>query len=292
MDMIEEKLKKLRASEACYRRLFETAKDGILIMEFESGRIVDVNPSLIKMIGDSKGNLLGRQIWELGPFESIQSVKEEIKNLKENDYIRYENMAIKGMDGKTTDVEFVSSVYAVDGVKLVQCIIRDITERTRREKIDTEKTNELEIFSKAAVGRELKMIDLEKEIKKREILENQLRESEELYKALIKASPDSVTVTNLEGHIIDVSDRTLKLHGYGDVRELKGKDSMDLIAPEDHERVKSNFETIFRDGLVKDVECKMLRKDGTNFQGLLNAAVVKDASGKPKAFIATVREKT
>ena len=59
-------LEALRASELRYRRLFESAKDGILILDADSGQIVDVNPFLIEMLGYSKEDLMGKELWEIG----------------------------------------------------------------------------------------------------------------------------------------------------------------------------------------------------------------------------------
>ena len=123
----------LKDSEIRYRRLFETAKDGILILNAETGRIVDVNPFLIKLLGYSHEVFLGGTIWELGFFKDIAASKENFLELQEKEYIRYEDLPLETANGQRINVEFVSNVYQVNHHKVIQCNIRDITERKRAE---------------------------------------------------------------------------------------------------------------------------------------------------------------
>jgi len=118
----------------------------------------------------------------------------------------------------------------------------------------------------------------------------ELRDSAERYKTLIKTSPDAVTVTDLEGRITDVSERTLQIHGYANERDLLGKSAFELIAPEDHEKAAANLKKTLEEGTVRGLEYSLLRKDGSRFAGELNASLIKDNAGLPKAFIATTRD--
>jgi two-component system, cell cycle sensor histidine kinase and response regulator CckA len=123
----------LKDSEKRYRRLFESAKDGILILDAETGKVVDVNPFLMKLLGYSYDALYGQYIWELGVFKDIAASKEAFKTLQENEYIRYDDLPLETSSGKPIYVEFVSNVYLVDHIRVIQCNIRDITERKRSE---------------------------------------------------------------------------------------------------------------------------------------------------------------
>jgi PAS domain S-box-containing protein len=123
----------LAASEMRYRRLFETAKDGILILDGKSGRIVDVNPFLIKLTGYSREDFLRKHVWEIGPFKDEAFSKVSFKELQDKEYIRYEHLPLATRDGQKVDVEFVSNVYRVNGDNVIQCNIRDITARKRAE---------------------------------------------------------------------------------------------------------------------------------------------------------------
>jgi len=132
-DITERKLaeEKIKASETRYRRLFESAKDGILILDAESGLIIDVNPFLITLLGYSKDQFLEKEIWELGFFKNIVANKDNFLELQQNEYIRYDDLPLETADGRKIDVEFVSNVYTVDTHKVIQCNIRDITDRKK-----------------------------------------------------------------------------------------------------------------------------------------------------------------
>lgn len=124
----------LRESELRYRRLFETAQDGILILDAKTGMIEDVNPYLIKMLGYSREEFIKKKLWEVGAFRDIEASQEAFEALQENEYIRYEDLPLKAKDGRLKQVEFVSNVYLIDNEKVIQCNIRDITDRKRAEK--------------------------------------------------------------------------------------------------------------------------------------------------------------
>jgi two-component system CheB/CheR fusion protein len=112
-----------------YRRLFESAKDGILIVDAESGKIIDVNPFLIEMLGYSYEQFVEKAIWEIGSLKDIVANKEKFLQLQHKKFVRYEDLPLETADGKNINVEFVSTLYLVNDSKLVQCIIRDISDR-------------------------------------------------------------------------------------------------------------------------------------------------------------------
>ncbi|TAK60716.1 MAG: PAS domain S-box protein, partial [Bacteroidetes bacterium] len=120
-------------SEARYRRLFEAARDGILILNADTGRIEDVNPFLAEMLGFSHEDLLGKDIIDLGFLKDVIANKEKFLELQQKEYVRYENLPLESVDGRKFDVEFVSNVYLVNNKKVIQCNIRDITDRKRAE---------------------------------------------------------------------------------------------------------------------------------------------------------------
>ena len=123
----------LQGSELRYRRLFESAKDGILILDADSGQIVDVNPYLIEMLGFSKEELVGKELWEIGPFKDIVASKLAFAELQQRGYIRYENLPLETREGLVRQVEFVSNSYLAGESRVIQCNIRDITERKLAE---------------------------------------------------------------------------------------------------------------------------------------------------------------
>jgi PAS domain S-box-containing protein len=134
----------LRASETRYRRLFETAKDGILILDADTGSITDVNPFLLDLLGYSHAELLGKRLWEIGTFRDIAASRDAFRKLQEKKYIRYEDLPLETKGRRRRHVEFVSNVYRVNGSKVIQCNIRDITERRRAEEALANASKELE----------------------------------------------------------------------------------------------------------------------------------------------------
>ena len=176
--------KKLIDSETRYRRLFESAQDGILILNEETGQIDDVNPFLCNMLGYSKEELLDKKLWEIGPFADIPASKDAFNELKIKNYIRYEDLPLKIRNGDTVDVEFVSNVYRIDGIKVIQCNIRDITDRKTLE-------NEKEKFNKVILA------------------------SETRFRRLFETARDGILILNEEtGQIDDINPFFCSMLGY------------------------------------------------------------------------------
>ena len=123
----------LLASEVRYRRLFETAKDGIIILDADTGRITDANPFLQDMLGYALPELIGKALWEIGPVKDIAASQDAMRQLQNKEYVRYENLPLETKGGQHIEVEFVSNVYLVDGLRVIQCNVRDITARRRAE---------------------------------------------------------------------------------------------------------------------------------------------------------------
>ena len=123
----------LRASEVRYHRLFETAMDGILVLDAETGMVLDVNPFLTEMLGFSHEQFLEKNIWELGFFGNIAASQARFAELRHQEYVRYEDLPLETAAGRPIRVEFVSNIYQVNYHKVIQCNIRDITERRRAE---------------------------------------------------------------------------------------------------------------------------------------------------------------
>ena len=133
----------LEESEARYRRLFETAKDGILILDGDTGRITDANPFLQDLLGYSKAELVGKALWEIGSVKDIPASQEAMRQLQNQEYIRYEDIPLETKAGERKHVEFVSNVYLVNGWRVIQCNIRDITARKRAETLAQTANDEL-----------------------------------------------------------------------------------------------------------------------------------------------------
>jgi len=194
----------LYASELRYRRLFESTRDGILIVDFDTGKILDVNQYLIDMLGYSHEELLEKCLWEVSPFQDTVLNKNAFAELLLKGYIRYEDLPLETSDGRSIDVEVVSNSHLVCGVTFIQCNIRDITDRKRTEEA--------------------------------------LKESDKQYHTLFEESIDGVYSVQNDGIITDANPSFCELLGYaGD--ELIGKDISDLYSdPADRPRFQKEIE--------------------------------------------------
>jgi PAS domain S-box-containing protein len=130
----------LRTSETRYRRLFETAQDGIFIINASTGQIDDVNPYLVHLLGYTHAEMLGKKLWEVGAFADVERCMAMFADLQSQGYVRYDDLPLKTCGGMFINVEFVSNSYDCDGVQVMQCNIRDITKQRRAEAANAAKS--------------------------------------------------------------------------------------------------------------------------------------------------------
>jgi PAS domain S-box-containing protein len=123
----------LRTSEIRYRRLFETARDGILILNVQTKKITDANPYMSELLVYPRPELLGKELWEIGLLKDEEASREAFEILQDKSFIRYEDLPLQTKFGDRREVEFVSNVYNEDGRLVIQCNIRDITARKGTE---------------------------------------------------------------------------------------------------------------------------------------------------------------
>ena len=133
----------VQTSEVRYRRLFETAKDGILILDANNGRILDANPFMTELLGYAHADFVGKELWEIGLFGDKSENEAAFRELQQHGYVRYDHLPLKTIRGERAEVEFVSNVYDVDSRHVAQCNIRDIGERSRLERQTKEQAAEL-----------------------------------------------------------------------------------------------------------------------------------------------------
>jgi PAS domain S-box-containing protein len=133
----------MQTSEARYRRLFQTAKDGILILDANTLKIIDANPFMTELLEYTYDEFLGKELWEIGLFGDKQASQAAYRELQEKGYIRYDHLPLETKHGKRAEVEFVSNVYQVDHRPIAQCNIRDISERSRLERQTKDQAEQL-----------------------------------------------------------------------------------------------------------------------------------------------------
>lgn len=255
-DIMERKQteEKLRESEERFRLLFENISDVVFV--FNSDLVLtNITPTVEAMSGYKPEELIGSSIGDLD-FLTPESMKQAFsiaERIFAGENLGYKEYEFIAKDGTKKSVEVnYTSIFHEDDLAEIVSVARDITERKEAEE--------------------------------------KLRESEEMYRSLVKTLPDAVTMTDLEGNINYVSPRTLELHGFNNENELLGKSAFELIDPSEHEIAMKNLKKTLDDGFARNLEYTLKNKDGSTFTGLLNTALIKDAHGEPKSFIATMRD--
>ena len=124
---------KLRASETRYRRLFETAKDGVLILDGQTGQITDANPYILELLDSTHAEVLGRELWKIGVFADASASRAAMAELQDRGYIRYDDLPLESKTGQRRQVEVVANAYEENGQRVIQCNVRDISERKLAE---------------------------------------------------------------------------------------------------------------------------------------------------------------
>jgi PAS domain S-box-containing protein len=211
-------------SELRYRRLFETAQDGILILDAKTGAITDVNPHLIALLGYSREEFIEKKLWEVGAFKDIEASKDAFEALQQNEYIRYENLPLKAKDGRLIQVEFVSNVYLVGEEQVIQCNIRDITEHKR--------------------------------------LVAALQENEKKYRTLVTSSPDGIFLIDLSGNFISVNQAMCGELGFSE-EELRSMNIWGIVPEQYLDEYRTRLTKILNgESLIEPSEYAVRGKDG------------------------------
>lgn len=164
-----------RQSEIRYRRLFEAAHDGILILDSVSRKITDANPFMDHLLGYPHEELLGKELWEIGLLKDEQASHAAFRELQLKGHVRYDDLPLETKSGDKREVEIVANRYDEDGKQVIQCNIRDNTERKRNEEA--------------------------------------LRASEERFRALFEVGPTAIYSCDASGVIQEFNQRAAELWG-------------------------------------------------------------------------------
>jgi PAS domain S-box-containing protein len=226
----------LNASEIPYQRLFETAKDGILILDFETGNIIGANPVVFKLLDLPFLEIKGKNLWEIGLFRNKEELELAIIELKTIGYVRFDDLSIQHRNGKITEVEFVSNGYSENKVKKIQCSIRDITER--------------------------------------KIIEKELIASENKFRVILENSADAIFVADENGKYLYSNKAVTDLLGYS-TEEMQQKSIKDL-APKNKIREYFNIFKEARDKGKLFTELELMKKDGNPIPADFNAVLLPD----------------
>ncbi len=268
--------KALQESEKKYRTLVEQSLQGIAIVKGSPLRVVFANSAVAKIVGYSLGELVSF------PSETIQTIihpeDREVLLMRLKDRLegkstlsRYEARLIR-KDGKTVWLELSASLVNYEGERAIQATFMDITSRKQAEIM-------LKTHAK----------QLEDKVKERT---KGLKESEEKLRSIFAASPDAITVTNLDGVVIECNMQTLRMHEYSSKADLIGKSAFELIAECDKQRALENMRKTLEQGLIANIEYTFVTCNGREFPAELSASVIRDALGSAIFFVALTRDIT
>ena len=390
---LKTKARRLKDSELKYRRLFEAAQDGILILNGDTGHIIDANPFVANLLGYARTELLGKRLWEIGAFRDIDASKISYTELQQNNYIRYDCLPLETKDKRLIDVEFVSNVYQVDGLRIIQCNIRDVSEHkkldlllrqngerseekhrilfetmaqgvlyqdvngkimaanpaaekilgltidqlTERTSIDPRwrSTHEdgtdfpgethpsmvalqtgkpvmnisMGVFNptegkyrwilinaipqfKPDEDRPYQVYTTFTDITERKRAEAVLSESEEKYRNLVETSPDAIGLMDINGTIMMHNKQALELFGFELSEDLRGKNIMNMVAPENYKEVLENMEKLQKSEVIRNLELISYKKDGRPFYLEISSSMLFGEAGKPKSIMAVFKDVT
>ena len=229
----------IRQSEIRYRRLFEAAHDGVLILDSVSRKITDANPFMSHLLGYEHEELLGKELWEIGLLKDEQASQAAFRELQNNGQVRYEDLPLESKSGDKREVEIVANRYDEDGKQVVQCNVRDITERKKNE--------------------------------------GALRASEERLRTLFELGPSAVYACDAEGVIQDFNRRAAELWGrtpdrgdnndrfFGSIRMFRPDGSL-----MDHDECTIAWVISGKVPEVKDEEVTIERPDGSPVTAVIN----------------------
>jgi PAS domain S-box-containing protein len=239
----------MRASEVRYRRLFEAARDGILILDPKTRKITDANPFMSELLGYTHAELLGKELWEIGLLRDEKASQSAFRELRRKRFIRYEDLPLQNKAGLRHEVEFVSNLYEEDGRNVIQCNIRDITQRKRAEEA--------------------------------------LQASEVRFRALFDLGPVAVYSCDATGKILDFNRRAVELWGRtpkpGHPRDrFCGSLKMHLPNGTFMPHARCPMAQVVNGEIseARDVEVVLERPDGSRITAITNIVSLKNAAGE------------
>lgn len=235
------------SNSAPFRELFETAKDGIVLVSGETGRISEANRAFSVLSGYDPDAIVTKPLWEIGPLEATDAGMVIFRELGTRDHIYYDDLPFVQRGGKRISVELACTVHRVGDRKLIQCAFRDITRR--------------------------------KEI------EEELWKSEARFKALFRSAPVGIAFVDVEGRIIENNSALDQMLGSGK-DELLGRHFSSYSHPDDRAADGDLFQELLqgrRDSyrLAK----RDLRTDGSTMWVLLAVALVRGSNRNARYVI-------
>jgi PAS domain S-box-containing protein len=244
-------------AELMYRRLFETASDGIVLLEKREGKITHANPAAEKLLGYTEKESLGNKLQDIGVSLDLDDFQTTMQNLNKTGIINYRNVTVETRSGQHIDTE----VYLVDRAKLVQCNIRDITERKRTKEA--------------------------------------LRESEQKYHLIVDNMADVITVLDMNLLFTYVSPSIIRLRGYTPeeamaqpLEQMMTPKSLQIVVKALEEEMALEASGTADPGRSRILELEEYRKDGSIIWSEDHLSFMRDEVQKPVGIISLTRDIT
>lgn len=237
----------LNASEVRYRRLFEASPDGVFLFDADTGRITDVNPYMVELLGQTREQLLAKSLWDIGLFHDEARGRAAFAELREKNYHRYDHLTIVAPSGQRQDAEFTCNAYMSDSRRVLQCNVRNITDRKRAE--------------------------------------DGLRDSEERYRSLVEISPQGVWIVGRNGSPEFINQYWVEYSGLNLEQSVHGE-WMNQIHPDEREKAIETWRQARASGAAYESELRMRRaSDGQYRWHLARGVPVHDASGRTQKWL-------
>ena len=283
----------LRESERRYRALAESATDIIYVLD-RRGNLLYANRAAARAIGIPADELTGKGQSDLFPPEVARRHVERIENAYATGMASAGDELFQlGPEPVWLRTHLIPLRDETGDITSLMGVCHNITDRKRAEDALQKARDELEA---TIVDRttELRQANerLRREVEERRQAGALLRISEDKYRTLVEASPDAVIMTDLAGQVTFASQRAAEMYGADRGDEFLGKNPLEFFVPEDHDKFLDNLRKTLETGATTSIEYTFLRKDGSHFAGEGSAAAVRDASGKPQAIVAVVRDAT
>ncbi len=241
-----------KRAEELYKTLTNSSPIGVYIVQ--DGKFRFVNPQFQKYTGFSEDELLDMEPLELVHPEDREGVRQNaVQMLKGNLFSPYEFRVVHHSGETRWAMETVTSIYYKEKRATLGNFL-DITERKQAEEA--------------------------------------LRESEEKLRLMFESVTEGITITDLNGNVVDTNETTARMHGYDSKEQLIGRSAFELIAEGDHTRATENLKKTLEQGYSGTLEYTLLRADRSEFAGELNAALIRGKSGNPTSFVAITRDIT
>lgn len=215
----------VRTSERRYRRLFEAAHDGVLILDADTGKITDANPFMLDALGVARAELLGQELWQIGFLGDETESRAAFATLKKEGQIRYENLPLESKTGARREVEVVANVYDEGGNPVIQCNVRDISERVQASKA--------------------------------------LRESDARLKMALNAANAGAWEAIPASKQFFASDQALALYGLAPGTVMSFDKAWAVVLPEDRESLETELRRTLKTGAPFRVEFRAYQPDGS-----------------------------